>query len=390
MFRRLSVQTSGESHGRVMLARLAGLPAGHRLDLRAVDAMLRRRQGGYGRSARQRLEQDAVEVLSGLYKGRTSGAPLTLAVWNRDDSLAAKPPVTRPRPGHADLAGGAKFDTGDMRPVLERASARETAARVAAGAVAAQLLARWDIEVFGHVVALGGVAAAGPRSWSDWGALARRRDRSAFFQLDPDQEAPWKRAVDAARKAGDTLGGVVEVRVRGLPAGLGSQDEFASRLDARVGAALLSIQAMKAVEIGDGVAAAAERGSAVHDALRSPGPGGPRRASNRAGGLEGGLTNGEDLVARAHMKPLSTLVSALPSWDYATDRAGKAHVERSDVTAVPAASVVAEAMLALVALDALLESMGGDAVPAVSAALARHRRALARRFGRDPKPKKAP
>ncbi len=396
MLRRLSVRTAGESHGRGIFAIVTGIPAGLKLDRASVDAFLGRRQGGFGRSSRQQLEHDAVEVLSGLHRGRTSGAPLTLAVWNRDDSLETRPPLHRPRPGHGDLAGGQKYGTLDMRPVLERASARETAARVAAGAVAAQVLATCGVGLLAHVVALGGLSAGSrdaralaagrgrPGAARDRAvaALARSRDRSPFYSLSPAADGRMRRAVLAARRAGDTLGGCFELLAFGVPPGLGSLDEWGSRLDARLGAALLSIPAIKAVEIGDGLAAAADRGSRVHDAVGRPGPAGPTRLGNRAGGLEAGMTNGQPIVVRAFMKPLPTLRTALPSWDYGSGRAGKAFVERSDVTSVPAASVVGEAMLALVLLDALLEKTGGDTLVEVTRALASQRRDVARRFGR--------
>ena len=381
MLRRLSVQTAGESHGRGIVTTVTGVPAGLPLDVDAIDAMLASRQGGFGRSARQQIEHDRVDLLAGVVGGRTSGAPLVLAVWNRDDSLAEKPAFHRPRPGHADLAGGCKYDTSDMRPVLERASARETAGRVAAGALAGQVLSACEIELLAHVVAVGDVEARPRLGRSAYATLARRRARSSFFCLDTAAEEPMRQAVLAARAAGDTLGGVFEVRARGVPPGLGSLDGFFSRLDARLGAALLSIQAVKATEIGDGLSAARTRGSKVHDAVLAPGAGGPRRASNHAGGVEGGMSNGEEIVARAWMKPIATLRTPLPSWDYAAGRRDDAFFERSDVTAVPAASVVGEAMLALVLLDALLEKTGGDTLGEVVRALRGHRRAVARRFG---------
>ena len=383
MLRRLSVQTAGESHGRGMFASVAGFPAGVPFDAPFIDAWLVRRQGGFGRSSRQQLEHDRVEVLAGVHRGRTTGAPLLLAVWNRDDSLATRPPLHRPRPGHGDLAGAQKYGTLDMRPVLERASARETAARVAAGALCASFLQRLGIETLAHVLELGGVAARRvvPRV-TDLAGLRRRRDASPFHVLDARVEPRFRRAVLAARKAGDTLGGRFEVLAFGAPAGLGSLEGFDSRLDSRLGAALLSIPAIKAVELGDGVACAAERGSRVHDAVGRPGPRGPTRAGNRAGGLEAGMTNGETVVARAWMKPIPTLARPLASWDYAIGRPSAAFFERSDVTAVPAACVVGEAMLALVILDALLEKTGGDTAAEVSRALAGQRRDVARRFGR--------
>lgn len=381
MLRRLAVQTAGESHGRGIVTTITGLPAGLAVDRAAIDAMLVRRQGGFGRSARQQLERDRVDVLAGVVGGRTSGAPVVLAVWNADRSLDEKPPVHRPRPGHADLAGGCKYDTSDMRPVLERASARETAGRVAAGALAQQLLAPCGVELLGHVIALGDVDARPSLGRKGFAALGKLRARSSFACLDAKAEEPMRAAVVAARAAGDTLGGVFEVRARGVPPGLGSLDGFGTRLDARLGAALLSIQAVKAVEIGDGWAAARERGSAVHDAVLAPGPDGPRRAGNRAGGVEGGMSDGEEVVVRGFMKPIATLRAPLASWDFTAGRREDAFFERSDVTAVPAASVVGEAMVALVLLDALLEKTGGDTLEAVQAALRGHRRAVARRFG---------
>lgn len=382
MLRRLSVQTSGESHGRGLLASITGVPAGFPIDIAFIDAMLARRQGGFGRSARQRLEHDHADLLAGAYRGKTSGAPLMLAVWNVDDSLPGKPPLLRPRPGHADLAGGQKYGTSDMRPVLERASARETAARVAAGGFAASLLAELGVEVFAHVLSLGPVSARVVRGGAGVAALRARRERSPFYCLDRSTEPAMRAAVEAARRGGDTLGGCFEVRAEGVPAGLGSLDDWGSRLDARLGAALLSIPAIKAVEIGDGLAVSRGPGRKAHDALAAPGPHGPQRRGNRAGGVEGGMSNGEPLVVRAYMKPLSTLARPLPSWDFAAQRAAPAFYERSDVTALPAASVVGEAMVALVVLDALLEKTGGDHRSEVVAALDRQRRTVARLFGR--------
>ncbi len=386
MLRRLSVQTAGESHGRGIFARVSGFPAGVPFDAPFIDGWLARRQGGFGRSSRQQLERDRVDVLAGVHRGRTTGAPLLLAVWNRDDSLAARPALHRPRPGHGDLAGAQKYGLLDMRPVLERASARETAARVAAGALAASFLQRLGIETLAHVLELGGVVGK-PRASAVAAralpALRRRRDASDFFTLDASLEGRFKHAVLAARRAGDTLGGRFEVLAFGVPAGLGSLEDFGSRLDSRLGAALLSIPAIKAVELGDGVAGASGRGSRVHDAVGRPGSSGPTRLSNRAGGLEAGMSNGEVLVARAWMKPIPTLARPLASWDYQRGEPAQAFFERSDVTSVPAASVVGEAMLALVVLDALLEKTGGDTWAEVRHALGGQRRLIARRFGRS-------
>jgi chorismate synthase len=382
MLRRIGVQTAGESHGQGVLATVTGLPAGLALDLDEVAMALARRQRGHGRSSRQKLEQDRAEVLAGVVGGRTSGAPLVLAVWNVDRTLDERPPVERPRPGHADLAGGLKYGSTDMRPVLERASARETAARVAAGAVAAQLLRPLGMEVLGRVVAVGGVQAAIPGPRATLPGLRKKVEASPFGCHDRKAEPAMRQAVDAARAAGDTLGGVIEVRAEGVPPGLGSLEGFGSRLDARLGAALLSIPAIKAVEIGEGLDAAGQPGSEVHDEVLPPGPEGPRRASNRAGGVEGGMSNGEALVARAFMKPLSMLRKPLRSWDYGAGKSEAAFFERSDVTAVPSAAVVGEAMLALVLADALLEKTGGDSVKEVRRALSALRRDVARRFGR--------
>jgi chorismate synthase len=329
-----------------------------------------------------------VEVLAGVHRGKTSGAPLLLAVWNRDDSLAARPPLHRPRPGHGDLAGAQKYGLTDMRSVLERASARETAARVAAGALAAALLRRLGVETLAHVLELGGEAAAAggdPLSARDLPALRRRRDASDFHALDGRLDTRFRKAVLRARRAGDTLGGRFEVLAFGVPAGLGSLQDFGSQLDSRLGAALLSIPAIKAVELGDGVAGAAQRGSRVHDAVGRPAARGPTRLSNRAGGIEAGMSNGETLVARAWMKPIPTLARPLASWDYRHHEPASAFFERSDVTSVPAASVVGEAMVALVVLDALLEKTGGDTWAEVSRALAGQRRDVARRFGARPR-----
>lgn len=383
MFRRISVQTAGESHGLGVFVTLTGVPAGLALDLSAVNHALKRRQAGYGRSSRQSLEHDEVSVLAGLYRGRTSGAPLLLSVPNRDQSLPDKPPIGRPRPGHADLAGGMKYGSGDMRPVLERASARETAARVAAGAVATQVLGEVGVQLLGHVLALGGVQAssAGPRT--SLKTLRARVLKSPFACADPGCHEQMTAEVDLARREGDTLGGVLEVRADNVPGGLGSLDGFDTRLDARLGAALLSIQAIKAVEVGEGLAAAGARGSAFHDTVLRPDGQGPRRGSNRAGGIEGGMSNGQAVWARAFMKPLSMLRKPLQSWDYSAAAPAKAFFERSDVTAVPAASVVAEAMLALVLMDVLLESTGGSRMEQVRQRTEALRRDVARRFGRS-------
>ncbi|MEZ5964943.1 MAG: chorismate synthase [Planctomycetota bacterium] len=361
---RLTLRTAGESHGRGVLAVLEGLPRGIPLDLAAVDAELRRRQGGAGRGGRQRIEDDHVEILTGLRAGVTLGSPLTLWVANRDASLETLPQLTRPRPGHADLAGCFRYGDRDIRATLERASARETAARVAAGAVAAQVLAPVGCQVFGFVRAVHASALAddvpgplAPELLADW---RRRRDGSRLYTLTADADAGMLACVQAAAAEGDSVGGVVEVHAVGLPGGLGSHLQWSERLDARLAGALMSIPAVKGVEVGLGFEASRRRGSQVHDPVELADAGGLRRASNHAGGLEGGTSNGEDAVVRAAMKPISTLRQPLPSVDLARGVPAPASYERADVCAVSACSVVAEAMVAIVLLDAVLGRIGGE------------------------------
>ncbi|MCU0727105.1 MAG: chorismate synthase [Planctomycetes bacterium] len=368
----LMLTTAGESHGVAMTAMLIGLPAGLVLDVGAIDAMLTRRQGGYGRGGRMTIEEDRVEVEAGLIRGKTLGSPLLLRVRNRDHRIDTAPEVTRPRPGHADLAGMMKYGTRDAREVLERASARETAARVAAGAVAAQFLLTFGVEVLGFVRALGPIRVGTVSE--EPGELRRLRDASPFFSPDPAADEEMRAAVDAARAAGDTLGGVFEVRAFGVPPGLGTCASHDARLDARLAAAVMSIPAVKGVEIGLGFEAAARRGSEVHDPI-VPGTGRPRRASNRAGGIEGGITNGEPVIVRGAMKPLSTLMRGLPTVDARTGAVATGATERSDVTAVPAASVVGEAVVSLILADALLAKTGGDSLAEVRRNLEAHLRA---------------
>ena len=379
---RLELTTAGESHGPALVAVLVGVPAGLDLDVARVDATLARRQRGYGRGARMAIESDRVEVLSGLRRGRTLGSPIALRIANRDASIDELPPVTRPRPGHADLAGMLKYGTRDARDVLERASARETAARVAGGAVASQVLEALGVRVVGYLRSLGPVDAGDVPC--DLDEVVSRRDASPFLCPDAATTAAMTAAVDAAREAGDTLGGVVEVVARGMPPGVGGFALPEHRLDGRLGAALLRIQAMKAVEIGLGLAAARLRGSEVHDGILPDAARGTRRATNRAGGIEGGLTTGEDVVVRAAMKPLSTLRRALASVDAVTGEAVAATVERSDVCAAPAASVVAEAAVALVLADALLEKSGGDSMEEVLRNVGAYRRACDALVGPPP------
>ncbi len=375
---RLTFASAGESHGRSVCAILTGLPAGLEVDPAGINAALLRRQGGYGRGGRMKIEQDTVHIEGGVRRGRTLGSPLLLRVVNQDHRIDDAPAVTRPRPGHADLAGMMKFHTRDAREVLERSSARETVVRVAAGAVAATLLAEFDIIVAGFVVALGGIRAE--ITSDDSAELIRLRDQSPFFCPDEKVTKSMREKVDSTRKAGDTLGGLFEVRAFNVPPGLGTNATWDGKLDTRLAAALMSIPAMKGVEIGLGMAAAALRGSAVHDPILKGDPlkfgGRPRRARNHAGGVEGGMTNGETIITRVAMKPISTLMRGLPSVDVETGEETTAAVERSDITAVPAASVVGEAMVALVLADALLEKTGGDSMKEVRRNLKGHLKAV--------------
>jgi chorismate synthase len=372
-------RTAGESHGRAVVALLEGIPAGLPLATTAdIDPELLRRQGGYGRGERMSIEHDTAELLAGVRLGETIGAPIVLVIWNRDwenwrAAMAPEPPVAEgpelrrvhlPRPGHADLAGVLKYDRADARDILERASARETTARVAAGAVAKRLLAEFGISVGSHVVMMGGVDAAVPDPLpADLNAAA---DASPVRTLDRDAEARMIAEIDAARAAGDTVGGCFEVIAHGVPAGLGSHVSWDRKLDGRIARALMSIQAMKAVDIGMGAEAARRRGSRVHDEIEAaPGQlltGGYRRTTNHAGGIEGGMTTGAPVVARVAMKPLSSLMQPLRSVDIQTGEAGVAVRERSDVVALAAAGVVGEAMLAIVLADAMLEKFGGDSL----------------------------
>jgi chorismate synthase len=374
-------RTAGESHGRALVAILEGLPAGMELDIARIDAELARRQGGYGRGGRMKIERDHIELLSGLRAGRTLGSPIALSIENRDQTLERLPVPGNPRPGHADLAGCQKLGLRDPRAVLERASARETAARVALGSIARQLLEGFGSSIFAHVVELGGRAVRADAYEVAGSKRLELRESSEFFSLDPTLEAPWRELVDAAKAAGDTLGGVFEVRIEGLPPGLGSYHSGPERLTARLGAALLSIPAIKGVEVGLGFESARRPGSQVHDPILLAPPGGRfgrfARASNRAGGLEGGMTTGEPLVWRAAMKPIPSLRMGLPSVDFASGEVVQATYQRSDVTSVPACSVVGEAVLALALADAFLEKFAGDSLPQVQEAFESYRRRLA-------------
>ncbi|MDH4044894.1 MAG: chorismate synthase [Gemmatimonadota bacterium] len=375
--------TAGESHGQALLAILEGVPAGLPLRAAHVDADLRRRMMGHGRGARMKIEADQVEILSGVRAGETLGSPIALLIRNRDwehwqDVMAVEPDppkaaprrraVHRPRPGHADLVGALKYDRTDARDILERASARETAARVACGAVCRVLLACFDVEIGSHVIRIGDVEAPSPDGLPV--PLNAVADASPVRCLDATAAGAMVAAIDAAKRDRDTLGGVVEVVVRGLPVGLGSHVSWDRKLDGRLAQALMSIPAVKGVAVGLGFGTAALRGSQVHDAIVQgvgPAAGGFLRTTNRAGGLEGGMTTGAPLVLRVAMKPISTLMRPLQTVDLATGKASKAQAERADVTAVPALGVIAEAMTALVLADAVTEKFGGDALADVRA-----------------------
>lgn len=368
MLARLRMTTAGESHGPGLLGILEGLPAGVPVDEGRLQHELDRRRQGYGRSVRMRKEHDRVRFLSGIREGRTLGSPIGAVLDNEDHK--ERPPFSTPRPGHADLAGMRKLSSVDARPVLERASARETAMRVALGALCRELLRAFGIHVGGHVLAIGGErsrflddeAGAALHAFANAAELANAADASPVASLDEDASARMVAAIDRAKAEGDTLGGVFEVLVSGVPAGLGSYAHWDRRLDARLSAAVMSVPALKGVEVGEGFRAAFSTGASLHDLILPDGDGGVRRPTNRAGGLEGGMSNGEPLVIRAAMKPLPTLMRPLPSVDLSTGEAAPALLERSDVCAVAAARVVTEAMVSVVVADALLEKLGGDSL----------------------------
>ncbi len=386
----LRLTTAGESHGPRLTAILEGIPAGVKIDPAFVDRELARRQHGYGRGGRMKIERDRALFEGGVRGGVTLGSPIAIGIANRDfenwskvmhplendpEAVAARR-LTRPRPGHADLAGGMKYGASDLRDVLERASARESAARVAAGAVCKLLLRECGIEVASGVLSLGAVVdERSPRSFA---SLEKVRDDSPLRAIDPKIEKKMVEAVDAAKRDGETLGGAILVGARGVPAGLGSYASWDRKLDARIGAALLSIPAVKAIELGSSIEASRGPGSLAHDEIERGRRGELRRRTNRAGGLEAGVTNGEDVIAVAYMKPLSTLAKGLDSIDLETGEPARSAYERSDVTAVAACGVIAEAMLAFVLADALLESTGGDRLEDVISRLAAHRERVKR------------
>lgn len=357
--------TAGESHGKTMLAIVDGFPAGLEIDTDLIDVELKRRQGGYGRGGRQRIETDRVELLTGVWKQTTLGSPITLQVVNRDYKLERLEDLQRPRPGHGDLTGAIKY-LGSIRGILERASARETSVRVAAGALAKQLLAQFNITAIGYVVELGGVAI--PPQDVPLAQQYALRDASEVYSLDPSRDAEIKQLIDETGKQGDTLGGIVEVRVEGLPFGLGTHAQWDLKLDGRIAQAVMAVQAIKGVEIGLGFEAARRPGSQVHDPIHfdasqvdSPNLG-YTRPTNNAGGLEAGMTNGQPLVVRAAKKPISTLRKPLDSINLESKQPESAEYERSDVCAVSAASVIVENVVAFEVARALVEKFGNDSL----------------------------
>jgi chorismate synthase len=371
--------TAGESHGQALLAWISGLPAGLPVDLEFVHGELHRRQLGYGRGGRQKIEKDRVEAFAGIRLGKTIGAPIALRIENRDwanwekilpveapedvvGAETASRPLTAARPGHADLPGALKLNVHDARIVLERASARETAARVAAGALAKILLREFGVTILSHVVGVGKVRLEREATWNEIEAICANLE-SPLRCVDPETEARMKAEVDKVLRAGDSVGGIFEVVARGLPPGLGSHAQWDEKIDGKLARAVMCIQAVKAVEIGAGVSAAQSYGSEVgdeigYDAARHR----FTRPTNRAGGIEGGITNGEDVVVRGYLKPISTLRKGLSTVDLKTKETVRAAYERSDVCVVPAGGVAGEAMVALVLAEAFLEKFGGDSI----------------------------
>jgi chorismate synthase len=389
--------TAGESHGQGLVMTMDGVPAGLQLDIDALNHQLKRRQGGYGRGRRMQIESDRAEIWAGVRHGRTTGAPIALIIRNRDwvnwqqtmyveatmpegATGARRTDVTRPRPGHADYAGALKYGHDDIRDVLERASARETAARVAAGSLARQLLAQFDVHLASHVSAIGDIVVPADRVVTFAEAAALPDDGP----LRCTQEALQQRmmaAIDAAKEAGDTLGGAFEIIATGMPPGLGSYVQWDRKLDGRLAQALMCIHAIKAVGIGIGPEVAVRPGSRVHDEILPPGSkAAVVRPTNNAGGLEGGVTNGEDVRVTGFMKPIATLMTPLRSVDLHTLAEAPAAIERSDVCAVPAAAVVGEAMVAFVLADAFLEKFGGDSVDEIRSHYAATVEQIRRRF----------
>ena len=361
--------TAGESHGRGLVAVVQGMVAGLSISEEYIAEDLKRRQVGYGRSSRMSIEQDKAEIISGVRHGFTIGSPISLLIWNRvweewRETMSTSPidreiePITSPRPGHADLAGVMKYSFGDIRPILERASARETAARVAVGAVARRFLQEFDIAIHSHTINIGSHWVKQSKS-IDWQQVENSPVRCA----DAEAERAMITAIDEAKAEGDTLGGIFEVVATDVPIGLGSHVQWHRRLDGQIAQAIMSINAVKGVEIGDGFALAGIKGSQAHDVIEPDSEGMParwRRATNRAGGIEGGISNGQPIVIRAAVKPIATLGKPLPSIDLYSSKATEAHYERSDICVIPAAGVIGEAMLAIVLANAMLEKFGGD------------------------------
>lgn len=375
--------SAGESHGSNLTVMLDGVPAG--LDLIAtehIDPWLKKRQGGYGRGRRMVIESDSAQITAGVRSGRTTGAPIAIYIENRDwknwtqimsplpGNEPRKKALTKARPGHVDLAGGIKYGHKDLRDVLERASARETASRVAAGAIALRILDDCNIEGCARVISLAGIPCEGDMNWDNLVAL----DESPIRCFDKQVEADIIERIDKAKENGDTLGGVIEARFRGVPIGLGSHNQWDRKLDGRLAQAAMSIQAMKAVEIGDGWRNATVPGSMVHDAIYHNDDKGYHRQTNRSGGLEAGITTGEELIVRAAMKPIATLMKPLPTVDVVSKETADAARERSDTTAVPAASIVLLTMTALVLADSLMEKFGSDSMREIKLALAEHKK----------------
>lgn len=372
----LRFETAGESHGECLVATLTGLPAGIPISLEYLDRQLWRRQQGYGRGGRMKIETDRVHIVSGVRHSQTIGSPIALLIENKDwknwtgtlpvEAKDAEPgkekPVHRPRPGHADLAGAIKYNFSDSRYILERASARETTARVALGALAKSFLRQFGIEVLSHVIGVGPVRIERPVAWEELVALSQR-DEVLLGCADAETEQRMKEAVDHAYRTGDTVGGIFEVVAHGVPPGLGSHIAWDTRLDGRLAQAIVSIQAVKGAEVGFAEEGAGSYGSAVQDTIHFDKSRHEfQRGSNRAGGLEGGITNGEDIVVRGFLKPISTLRRPLESVDLPTREPALAAYERSDVAVVPAAGVIGEAMTALVLAQAFLEKFGGDSL----------------------------
>lgn len=363
--------TAGESHGKALLAMIDGFPAGLDIDCEMINVELRRRQGGYGRGGRQRLETDTVDLLTGVWKNRTLGSPITMQVVNSDYKLERLKELERPRPGHADLTGAIKH-LGTIRGVLERASARETAVRVAAGALARQLLRVFGIETIGYVTEIGGLAVTTPTS----GSIEEHRtarDASCVYTLAPERDQEFIDLIDRITEEGDTVGGVMEVRVEGLPIGLGTHAQWDRKLDGKIAQAVMAVQAIKGVEIGMGFEAARRPGSQVHDPIHFDPEQkhlphlGYTRPTNNAGGLEGGMTNGQPLIVRAAKKPISTLRKPLDSIRWDSKEAQRASYERSDVCAVSAASVIIEHVVAIEVAAAFIDKFGGDSIEEMKA-----------------------